>query len=94
MKIARLVSREVVGPMWDHDCEDCTFLGRLDQTDLYSCPNDKSLIARYSSISSDNGAWGADWGIPPVGSRYALARIMLYKDLPPRAYRTVQKLSN
>jgi len=31
----------------EHDCDTCVFMGRFEKYDLYFCPSDKSLIARY-----------------------------------------------
>jgi hypothetical protein len=35
-------------PLYDHDCDACTYLGTVDGHDLYFCDGtDKTLIARY-----------------------------------------------
>lgn len=48
-----------VRPAWEHDCEDCIFLGRAngdEVVDLYYCPNARpwpTLIARFSDEPHD-----------------------------------------
>jgi hypothetical protein len=37
-------------PKFEHDCENCTFLGHFYDHDVYQCG--KSLVARYSSEGS------------------------------------------
>lgn len=39
-------------PIFNHDCEDCIFLGRFLKHDLYVHPND-SLVARFGDNKFD-----------------------------------------
>lgn len=49
------------GPQFTHDCESCIFLGRYVDTyssvrkdfDLYVCPGEPTVVARYSSEGPD-----------------------------------------
>lgn len=39
-------------PKWEHDCEDCVFLGSFDLHDLYYCEEGNptpTVIARFGS---------------------------------------------
>lgn len=38
-------------PRYEHDCDNCTFLGRLVQYDIYACPQVgcPTVIARWAS---------------------------------------------
>ena len=46
-------------PLYEHDCEQCMFLGTFELKDLYVCPTNRSdkiistVIARCSSEGSD-----------------------------------------
>lgn len=63
-------------PMYDHDCENCYFVGQhngSDRTvyDLYICPNEPTVVARWGNYGADytsglvfigrNEALGAAW---------------------------------
>lgn len=43
------------GPLYEHDCEICTFLGSTQNADLYFCPQGgiPTVLARYSSAGPD-----------------------------------------
>lgn len=34
-------------PQFEHDCDRCIFLGRHEKYDLYFCPTEPTVIARY-----------------------------------------------
>lgn len=51
-------------PKYQHDCEDCTFLGHFYDHDVYTCR--KSVIARYGDQGSQY------WSLP----RHAFAQVM------------------
>lgn len=36
-------------PRFQHDCGACVFLGHYEEHDLYYCPGEPTVIARYSS---------------------------------------------
>jgi len=40
-------------PRYSHDCSDCVFLGQFNKYDLYFCPREPTIIARYSSEGSE-----------------------------------------
>lgn len=42
-------------PRYKHDCKSCTFLGFLQEFDLYTCPqgNFPTIVARFSSKGPD-----------------------------------------
>jgi hypothetical protein len=41
-------------PLYKHDCEYCKFLGTYEDTkDLYICPEQVTVICRYSSDGPD-----------------------------------------
>lgn len=49
---------ETESPQFEHDCENCQFLGRsaANHADLYFCRNNHGgggLVARYSDVGSD-----------------------------------------
>lgn len=83
VKVAKLVSRNV-RPAHTHDCESCRFLGRLNNEDLYFCPNDGSYLVRFGSNDADNGSLG---DLTPEGTAYNLARIIRARGIKPNAYR-------
>lgn len=43
-------------PRFDHDCSACIFLGQYQEYDLYFCPAEPTIIARYSSEGGDYGS--------------------------------------
>jgi hypothetical protein len=53
-------------PLYEHDCDQCTFLGTFEGRDLYHCagsrPAFQTLIERSSSDGSDyrSGIFAAD----------------------------------
>ena len=40
-------------PKFDHDCTKCVFLGHWEDADLYACPSQNTVIARFSSDAAD-----------------------------------------
>ena len=50
------------GPQYAHDCERCTFLGRIDEGDVWHCPNDGggSIIVRFG----DDGPEYSSFPVP------------------------------
>jgi hypothetical protein len=40
-------------PIFRHDCEACSFLGHYEEHDLYYCPGEPTVIARYGSEGPD-----------------------------------------
>ena len=38
---------------YEHDCDDCKYLGQFQLYDAYFCPHGKELIARNSSVGPD-----------------------------------------
>ena len=40
-------------PKYQHDCQECEFLGHYNNHDLYSCSNGPTLIARYGDDGPD-----------------------------------------
>lgn len=44
---------QLTGTRYDHDCSDCIFLGQYEHYDLYFCPNEPTIVARYSSEGRD-----------------------------------------
>ena len=87
MRIAKLVSKAVILPVFEHDCEDCKFLGRVIGSglrhDLYVCKNGE-YSARFGSVGHQYGSLGE---FAPEGSPYALARKLNERKLPARIYR-------
>ncbi len=79
----KLAPLAVVTPAFDHDCAACRFLGRFahggQEHDLYLCPNDASLIARYGSEDAHNRSMGLDVG------EDALSHSPLYAEIIRRA---------
>lgn len=43
-------------PRYEHDCQKCEFLGQYKEYDLYFCPNEPTIIARYSDEGGDYGS--------------------------------------
>ena len=84
-KTARLVRRNV-RPVFQHDCESCWFVGRLDGQDLYLCAGDGSYLRRFGNEAHENGSLGT---MAPSGSAYALIRTLVLRGLIGNEYRTV-----
>lgn len=84
-KVAKLVSRSLVRPVFTHDCGACRFLGRLDGHDLYFCPTHGEYSARYGNEPHQYSSLG---DFTPPGSPVSLARQLNERHLPPRAYRS------
>lgn len=42
-------------PRYKHDCKSCTFLGLLQEFDIYTCPQrgNPTIVARFSSKGPD-----------------------------------------
>lgn len=90
MAIAKLIGRSV-RPIFEHDCEDCRFLGRLDGKDLYVCKqgstrDDPALVIRFGSEPAWNSAARIQDAQP--GSAYALARELSRRNGEPNSYIT------
>ena len=43
-------------PKFEHDCEDCKYLGSTGGPDFYICPESQSLVRRFSDEPSDYGS--------------------------------------
>lgn len=57
------------GPVFEHDCDECVFLGHYEKHDLYYCGKDiETVIARWSSDGPDYAS-GVPLGIIPLGKR-------------------------
>ncbi len=85
IKTARLVARNVK-PVFQHDCDVCRFVGRLDGHDLYLCAGDGSYIRRFGDRDHENGSLGT---MTPEGSAYSLIRTLVLRGLIGNEYRTV-----
>jgi len=54
------------GPVFEHDCDKCVFLGHYEKHDLYYCgENIGTVIARWSSNGPDYAS-GVPLGIIPL----------------------------
>lgn len=84
MKTAKLVAR-MVRPLYQHDCDECRFLGRLDGKDLYCCSRTGEFTARHGNEDHQYGSLGT---LTPEGTQYSLARQLLDRRLPANAYIT------
>lgn len=45
-----------MSPRYAHDCKVCTFLGHINEFDLYTCPQGgefPTIVARYGSKGRD-----------------------------------------
>lgn len=40
-------------PKFMHDCSQCVFLGHFQKHDLYYCPDEKTLTARFDHDDTD-----------------------------------------
>ena len=59
---------------FEHDCNQCIFLGREEEHDLYYCPNHGGcLVARRSSVCWDYSSWDIT-----IGAREGLHRRTYY----------------
>jgi hypothetical protein len=54
------------GPLHEHDCPGCAFLGTLDGRDLYACVGPTGFGSVIARASSD----GPDYSSAPVGADY------------------------
>lgn len=58
----------MIEPTFEHDCDECAFLGHLLDHDVYVCPQGGiglTLIARYGDKPEENGS-----GLAIVLSKY------------------------
>lgn len=63
-------------PRYEHDCEDCTFLGQYEEYDLWICPRGHTYIARYSCDGPDYISGSAFVGlIPAITEAHRLATV-------------------
>ena len=51
----------LTAPMWQHDCDDCTFLGTHHQHDLYFCQGVDSRRARFPTLIARYGSDGPQY---------------------------------
>lgn len=55
MKLKKLSSKH--GPRYEHDCDECIFIGHRGKTDIYLClnpsPHEHTIIFRHSDEGSD-----------------------------------------
>lgn len=72
-------------PLYEHDCENCQFLGSFNGVDLYYCPRQAidgspTVIARFSSEGPDYASGMAFGSLhhdnmkSPLGEAYRRAR--------------------
>jgi hypothetical protein len=47
------MSSEITSPKYQHDCNACKFLGHYVGYDVYICPSNPSIIARFSDDGPD-----------------------------------------
>jgi hypothetical protein len=40
-------------PRYKHDCDNCIYVGRIDEYDIYYCSHSTSVVARYSDEGPD-----------------------------------------
>lgn len=58
---------------YEHDCDYCIPLGQWQEYDLYYCPNEPTVVARYGELGDYmSGLWAAD-KMEPLGKAKALA---------------------
>jgi len=43
-------------PRYNHDCNRCEFLGTHEEYDLYFCPDEPTIIARYGNEDGEYGS--------------------------------------
>lgn len=71
-------------PKFQHDCENCEFLGHFHDHDVYKCgQSGKSLVARFSDEGSEYASWpraifvdmlgNEDWSEIPAARAIAAA---------------------
>lgn len=86
--VARAV-RFATAPEFQHDCDQCMFLGTVDAVDMYYCPKDDCYIKRTGDRPEQNGAISLEFAPFPPGTEYALA-IKIHeragKDFRPRVW--------
>lgn len=66
-------------PRYEHDCDQCVFLGEYDKYDLYHCSQGNTIdtvIARYGNDGPDysSGLAGAYAGIEHLAEALRLAK--------------------
>ena len=49
-------------PRYTHDCDSCEFLGQYDKYDLYVCPDEPTIVARYGNDGCEYGS-GLDFAV-------------------------------
>lgn len=69
---------------FQHDCDTCIPLGMTAEADLYFCPNEPTLVARFSDEGSDysSGICFADRN-PHLAEakKLAVAKFAIFTDL-------------
>lgn len=86
---------QTVSPLYKHECNECRFLGILDNKDLYSCTvnNNKTFIIRSGDTGYSYTSVGDDL-IPllPKGDPYRLLNTLDKKRAwdKPRVYITAK----
>jgi hypothetical protein len=66
-------------PLHTHDCKGCTFLGTLDNVDLYHCLQgigSPALIARYSSDGPDYSSLSPQHAIISHSKHLKVAKVL------------------
>lgn len=46
----------MIQPRYTHDCNKCEFLGIHEEYDLYFCPDEPTIIARYGNKGNEYGS--------------------------------------
>lgn len=76
-KVAKLV-RKNVRPAHEHDCSACQFLGQLDGSDLYVCPEHLDIVARHGVDGEYRSLpIGMAFSLKDDGSVYSFAQKLL-----------------
>jgi len=68
-----------ISPKFTHDCDHCTFLGRLGGQDAYVCSEGtETLILRHSDDDPDYRSFSAEYIhlLPPTDDFHIVKRMM------------------
>lgn len=84
-------------PKFLHDCEMCIFLGHFEKHDLYYCPSEKTLTARFDHDQRDCRIIMAEATTDPVlgeAFRRAKKKNLLYDVLDQDLFGLDEKFSD
>lgn len=73
--------KRLKGIRYDHDCEECVFLGQVDQYDVYFCPNEPTILSRWGNEGPEyNSGLTSEQPAIVQGRKWAVERGLIKVD--------------